>query len=65
MTKSKSARIIQLEAEVKRLLDGIDNVVFDLANEDIDDPRVISEIHMDLVRLHEGETIKPNPFNKS
>lgn len=56
-------RITHLEAEVKRLLDGINNAIFLLANEDIEDPLVVSEIHMELVRLHEGQHIEPHPFN--
>lgn len=53
-----------LENEIDRLKEGIDNVIFCLANEDIYDVNVINEIRMALVKLYKGGAVNKHPFNE-
>ena len=53
----------KLLAEVERLKTGIDHVIFLLANENIEDSRIVSEIHCELIRVYNGDKIEPHPFN--
>ena len=49
--------------EVEEMKNGIDHVIFLLANENIENSRIVSEIHCELIRVYNGDKIEPHPFN--
>lgn len=59
------AKAQRLNAEVERLNNGIDYVLFSLANEDISDVKVVEEIANELRMVYNGKNPESfNPFYK-
>lgn len=55
--------IVDKNKEIERLLDGIDNVIFSLANEDTSSEHVVHQIHKELVELYKSGEEKKSWLN--
>lgn len=57
--------VLDRDKEIKRLMIGIDNAIYHLANENIEDVLVVEQIKKDLIELYkigEYRKLKSNEF---